>query len=219
MRLLLATTCACKCIEHPLTRDLHIATLALSTSHKEIEVSAVIVAALPEFERGPDNKIIQRFPLLFTPDDLLPLIHVLELWDKGENGLIYAIEQQFKKDWRGTVSTPMKFRLGPHFRESVIEAGLNTNEDKLARIVRAASAVIADQVKHIKGYKLHERRESEAANSPQLVRSRDNAKAWRLMLEKHGAGWRLQYWQIPAAEGSIIEFSNVVKESDATIYD
>ncbi|HVB73955.1 MAG TPA: hypothetical protein VNE38_10400, partial [Ktedonobacteraceae bacterium] len=81
------------------------------------------------------------------------------------------------------------------------------------------AAVIADQAKHIKGYKLHELRESEAANSSQRTRARDNAKAWRLMISKHGAGWRMHYWQISTEAGSIIEFSNVVKESDDTIFE
>jgi hypothetical protein len=38
------------------------------------------------------------------------------------------------------------------------------------------------------------------------------------MLQKHGAGWRLHYWQISTAEGIIIEFANVGKESEREIY-
>jgi hypothetical protein len=214
MYLLLVTLCACKHTNHSFTHELHIATLRLPVLDKAIEITAIIADAIPDFPRYADNRISQKFPLLFAPDDLLPLINVIELWDKGENGLIYAIEQQFKKEF---VSQPTKFILGRCFIESVNDAGLDTNEQMLRRIVKAAAAVIADQAKNTKGYKLHELRETEAANSPQRTRHRDNAKAWRLMLEKHGAGWRLHYWQIPAEEGSIIEFSNVVKESDDTI--
>ena len=217
MYLLLVTMCACKHTDHPFTRELHIATLRLPVIDKEIEITAIITDALPDFPRDADNRISQKFPLLFAPDDLLPLINVIELWDKGAKGLIYAIEQQFRKDRHESVEKPMQFILGRCFIESVNDAGLDTNEQMLRRIVKSAAAVIADQAKNIKGYKLHELRETEAANSPQRTRSRDNAKAWRLMLEKHGAGWRLHYWQIPAEEGSIIEFSNVVKESDDSI--
>ena len=217
MHTLFAATCVSKCLHHELARELRIATLAFPHTAREIEVSAIIVDAIPDFPRSADSTIVQTFPLLFTPDDLLPLINVIELWDKGAKGFTYAIEQQFRKDWHETVSQPMQFILGRCFIESVNDAGLDTNEQMLRRIVKSAAAVIADQAKNIKGYKLHELRESEAANSPQRTRSRDNAKAWRLMLEKHGAGWRLHYWQIPAEEGSIIEFSNVVKESDDSI--
>ena len=219
MHWLLIATCVSKCLNHYITSNLQIATLKLPHAAKEIEVSAIIVESLPDFLRKVDDKITQTFPLLFTPDDLLPLVNVIELWDKGEKGLSYAIEHQFKKDWRENVPKPLKFHIGSGFIESVNNAGLDTNDTILRRIVKAAAAVIADQAKHIEGYKLHELRESEAANSSQRTRSRDNAKAWRLMIGKHGAGWRMHYWQIPAQEGSIIEFSNVVKESDDTIYE
>lgn len=219
MHWLLVATSVSKCLNHHISRDLQIATLKLSHAAREIEVSAIIVESLPDIPHEADDKITQTFPLLFTPDDLLPIVDVIELWDKGEKGLSYAIEYQFKKDWRETVTQPLKFQIGSGFIESVNNAGLDTNDTILRRIVRAAAAVIADQAKHIEGYKLHERRESEAANSPQQTRSRDNAKVWRLMIGKHGAGWRMHYMQIPTPEGSIIEFSNVVKESDNTIYE
>lgn len=219
MQWLLIATCVSKCLNHYITCNLQIATLKLPHAAKEIEVSANIVESLPDFPRKDDDKITQTFPLLFTPDDLLPIIDVIELWDKGEKGLSYAIEHQFKKDWRGTVPKPLKFHIGSGFIESVNNAGLDTNDTILRRIVKAAAAVIADQAKYIEGYKLHERRESEAANSSQHTRRRDNAKAWRLMIVKRGAGWRMHYWQIPTQQGNIIEFSNVVKESDDTIYE
>jgi hypothetical protein len=38
------------------------------------------------------------------------------------------------------------------------------------------------------------------------------------MIQKHGAAWRLHYWQIPTPEGSMIEFANVCKESEREIY-
>ena len=45
----------------------------------------------------------------------------------------------------------------------------------------------------------------------------DQAKAWRLMLQQHGAGWRLHYWKIPTHEGYVIEFANVCRESEREI--
>lgn len=212
---LLANCCACKHIEYPFGKDLRIATLALIDGSREIVVSVVILEAEPEFARQDDNTIVQTFPLLITPDDLVPLTDVIEVWAKGEQGINYAIRQQFKKDWFGT---PLAFRFGTHFIESVNERELDTNEIVLRGIIRAAAAVIADKAKDIPGYRLHPFRKSEAANSPQLIRDSDNAKRWRLMLQKHGAGWRLHYWQIPTPEGSIIEFADVGKESEREIY-
>lgn len=215
---LLAECCACKHIDHLFGQELNIATLALPDGTREIAVSVVILYALPDFARSADDKIAQTFPLLITPDDLQPLTDVLDLWTRGEQGIIYAINQQYKKDWPGTIVSPPLFQLGPHFIESVNKRGLDTNEIVLRSFFRAASDVIADRAKGRSGYRLHEFRKSETADSPQLIRDSDNAKAWRLMLQKHGAGWRLHYWQIPTAQGSMIEFANVCKESKQEIY-
>lgn len=67
-------------------------------------------------------------------------------------------------------------------------------------------------------YQIHPVRKSKTADSPQLVREGDYAKAWRLMLQKYRAGWRLHYWQISTPDGDIIEFANVGKESEREIY-
>ena len=98
------------------------------------------------------------------------------------------------------------------------ERGLGTNETMLRIIVRAASSVIADRAKDVSSYELHPFRKSETADSQQFTRDSDHARAWRLMLQKRGAGWRLHYWQTPTARGSMIEFANVCKESEREIY-
>jgi hypothetical protein len=215
---LLAECCACKHIDHPFGQGLHIATLALPDDSREIAVSIVVLDAIPDFTRPADNKIAQTFPLLITPDDLLPLTNVLDSWAKGEQGISYAIKQQYKKDWSGTIVSPFEFQLGPHFIESVNERGLETNEIVLRSIIRAASDVIADRAKDRLGYHLHPFKKSETADSSQLIRDNDHARAWRLMLQKHGAGWRLHYWQILTHEGCMIELANVCKESEREIY-
>ena len=218
MHLLLATTCACKYTQHSFTHELHIATLTLKDAFREIEVSAVILDAIPDFVRGADNRIMQYFPLLFTPNDLLPLINVIELWNEGEKGIRYAIDHEYKKRYQSSSGKLLEYRLGSRFIESIHEARLDTNEIVLYKIIRAAAAIIADKAKYIEAYELHWLRKSEAANSPQRVRVSDNAKAWRLMVEKQGAGWRLHYWQIPGINESVIEFSNLQKESGREIY-
>lgn len=215
--ILIADCCACKYINHPFGERLHFATLALEDGSRELEVSVVIVDALPDFSRSTDNKITQKFPLLVTPDDLLPLINIVDLWAKGKDGIIYGIKQQCKKALNIKDTDLLSFRIGPHFVESVNKKGLATNEIVLRSIFRAASDIVADRAKDIPNYRLHPFRKNIAAESPQFVRESDRAKLWRLMIQKHGAGWRLQYWQIPAAERSIIEFANVCKETERDI--
>ncbi len=215
---LLVTCSVCKYATHPFACDLQIVTWELSTQSQEMRISSVIKESLYESACKPGDVIAQTFPLLFTPDDL-PSINVLELWYKGESGIMYAIEQQFKKNWQKVSNISLKFSLGSHFIESIANVGLDTNESVLRKIIWLAAAVIADQAKQIESAKLHPLRKTFAGDSPQRIRSMDQAKAWRLDIAKHGAGWRLHYWHISDSDGGAIEFSNICKESDSHIYE
>ena len=115
LHILLADCCACKHIDHPFGKGLHIATLALVDGSREIAVSVVVLDALPDFARPADNKIVQTFPLLITPDDLLALIEIIDLWANGEHGFPYAIKQQYIWEWSGNIINPFTWRFGPPF--------------------------------------------------------------------------------------------------------
>jgi hypothetical protein len=216
VHLLLAECCACKHIGHTFGQTLRIATQPLANNSKEIAVSATIVCGLPDSTFLPDTTITQNLPLLITPNDLQPLADIIALWSKGQYGIIYAIQQQYKKETGATLE-PDAFRLGPHFIQSIDERGLDTDKTVLHSFFRAAADVIADRARDRKGYKLHKLREDKTADSPQRTRDSDQAKAWRLMLQQHGAGWRLHYWKIPTHQGYIIEFANVCRESEDKI--
>jgi len=216
---LLVTSCICKHTAHPFASALHIATLKFSDKNQEVTISATITYVIPELACQPGDIITQTFPLLFAPEGLLPLIDVLELWEQGEAGIVYAIEQQLQKDWQKAGKISLPFRLGTYFIESISSNGLDTQENVLRRIIVQAAATIAEQVKDSASAKLHPLRVNLAPDSPQRIRSSDQAKAWRLDVTKHGAGWRLHYWHVPGPDGGSIEFSNVCKESDATIYE
>jgi hypothetical protein len=210
MRQLLITACAYKYLGSEFAQHLHMVTPALAYPASEIEVSAIMTDSLPSLLDEPGQMISQTLPLLFTPDDLLPLIDVVSLWLEGEQGIIYAIEQQFKKTWRQTGIEPMQFRLGSYFIESVNTANLDTNIAVLEKIIRIA--VIADKAMEV-NCNLRHLRMSKAADSPQRVRPADGAKAWRVTLTDQGVGWRMHYWRIPGQE-NIIEFANVLKKHD-----
>lgn len=217
MHELLATTCACKHNSDLLGQKMRIATLILENEIKEIEVSATIADILPEsFPCPADNKIIQTFPLLFTPDDLSPLYNVVECWDKGEKGIRYAIKQQYKRDWQSISPEPLHYEFGAHFIESVL--GRKDMIDlMLTRITRTMESVIADKPALLK-YEPHPVREREEQHTPQLVRASDQAAAWRITVTPDGAGWRMHYWRKVDADGNAtIEFSNILTKKDPVV--
>jgi len=213
MQQVLVTTCACKYTGHPFTQKMHIVTLELPVREREVEVCATIVDAIPDIPLDIDNRISQVFPLLFTPEDLLPLLDVVALWTQGEGGIRYAIEQQFKKDWQSAVTQPIQFRFGTHFIASVNDSRLDTDEVVLTKIARIVAAIIANKATEV-NCDLRQLRASRTADSPQRTRTSDGAEAWRLTLTKHGVGWRMHYWRIPGPDGGIIEFANVLKKHD-----
>ncbi len=214
MHLLLATTCACKHTEHTFASELHIATFALTEPTREIEVSAIILESIPDFVRNADNKIAQTFPLLFTPDDIAPL-DIVSLWKQGERGLRKAIEQRYRQDWQSFVPQHLTYQIGSRFLES-IDRRTDITEFLLNKIVRTMAGIIADKREKLK-HKPHEVREREEPGTSQLIRSSDNATAWRITITPDGAGWRMHYWKIPAPAGSIIEFSNVLTKKDTVV--
>lgn len=214
---LLATTCACKHNDNSLGQKMRIATLILENRTKEIEVFAIIADILPEgFPCPADNKITQTFPLLFTPDDLLPLYNVVECWDKGETGIRYAIKQQYKRDWQSISPEPLRYEFGTHFIDSVMKRK-DMTDLMLNRITRTMDGVIADRQESLQ-YKPHWLRESEESHTPQLIRASDKAAAWRITITHDGAGWRMHYWSKVDSDGNvIIEFTKVLTKKDPVV--
>ncbi len=212
MQHLFITACACKHTQNTFGKSLLIATPLLEGEKREIVVSAIIKDAIPDFTRNADNTITEIFPLLFTPEDL-PLLDVMSLWKRGEQGIRKAIEQQYIQDWANRAKQ-LPYKLGSHFITSINEKSEMT-ELLLNQIIKTMTRVIANKTQEGK-HDRHEVRESEVSGTPQLTRASDNAKAWRITLTTDGAGWRMHYWQIPGGEaGDSIEFSNVLTKHDA----
>jgi hypothetical protein len=214
---LLVTTCACKHNSEPFAHKMRIATLILDDATREIAVSAVVKEALPDFIRPDDNKVSQVFPLIFTPDDLVPLFNIVECWDKGEIGVKYAIKHQYKKDWYNIAPNSLPYELNTtHFISSVM-ARKDMTDLMLYRIVRTMAGVIADKPELLQ-HKPHWLREREESHTPQLIRASDNATAWRITITHDGAGWRMHYWRKTDPDGNVtIEFSNVLTKKDPVV--
>jgi hypothetical protein len=210
---LLAKVGACKHMAEAFAQELRIATLALSNGKREIEVVAKITASVPDFA-WKEQPFTQSFALLFTPSDLPPPTDIFNLWDQGEKGVRYIIDYWYKHDWQSSVAKPLPYNFSPSFFDSITKHGLDTNEIILTRIIRAAATIIAEKAKDINSYNLRQLRESKTGDSKQRIRLEDNAKAWRLTITPDGVGWRMHYWHIATAEGSVIEFANILKKHD-----
>jgi hypothetical protein len=99
---------------------------------------------------------------------------------------------------------------GPLFVDSLTRLGVHRADGVLRQVYRRAAQALVGELPKIAGARLHPVRESSAADADQVVRS-DGGRLWRCMVTKHGAGYRLHYWQ--KGDGSI-ELEALMKESD-----
>ena len=216
MHLLLANVGGCKHMGDVFAGELQVATQALAYKKKELEISAKVLDSVPDFVWETDNIFTQTLPLLYTPDDLPPptAVDIFTLWNKGEDGVRYAIDHWYSYVWQSTVQGPLAYRFSASFFTTIERNELHFDEIVLMRIMRAGADIIADKAKDVKNYNLRHIRKSKAANSKQRTRESDDAKAWRLTLVHEGVGWRMHYWQIPTPQGPVIEFANILKKHD-----
>jgi hypothetical protein len=151
-------------------------------------------------------------PIVVSPNDLARIISPADLWQGGPNEFLKAIQ-------RHTITRggqALQCRLHTEFWHTLGQSTIYTNADALDKLCRICSLVLTEQARDI-NVDLRPLRATDAANSPQRVRSRDGAKAWRLTITDGGIGWRLQYWHIPArgsAQLESIELANVLRKHD-----
>jgi hypothetical protein len=213
---LLATTCACKHNNELFAQKTRIATLKIDDVTEEIQVSTIIMEALPDFIRPVDNKINQMFPLVFTPEDLLPLFNVVECWDKGELGVKYAVKQQYKNDWQNVAAETLPYEFGAYFIDSMMSRK-DITDLILHKIIRTIAGIIANKPDALQ-HKPHWYRERNESHTSQLVRESDKATAWRITITHDGAGWRMHYWLKVDSTGKVaIEFSNILTKKDSPV--
>lgn len=210
---LVAEAGAAKSQGEPFSTNIKIATTEHSIIEHELRITGE--TTILSGDKAEHTSFSAIFPLVFEPEESVTT-DTLTLWSQSEQGVIIAFERQFSQNWATTVTSPLSFTLGPRFLTSVRERRADTNTIVLSKIIYTAAAVIANQAKNI-DCELHPLRETEAANSPQRTRTKDGAKAWRLMLTNKGVGWRMHYWHIPGPSGGSIEFSNILRKHDPEI--
>ncbi len=86
------------------------------------------------------------------------------------------------------------FSVGSGFIPSLLALGLDSQPRVLRIIVRDAVRILSGQAERFPAMAIHRQRVGPGPNDAQLTRE-DGAEAWRLHLTKHGAGYRLLYWQ------------------------
>ncbi|NOK08151.1 hypothetical protein [Corallococcus exercitus] len=181
-----------------------------------IHVSANVDIIEPPPISPLNNPVTSSIPVLFSPDEIIPILLPSQLLGGDGHDFIRAINiaaRQFN-------TQPLNFTLHSNFLPSIRGRSIASDNAALEKLIRTCASVILNQAKDLK-LNLRPLRKSETADSPQRTRDGDKAKAWRLTVTKNGVGWRMQYWHIPPASPEqlgTIQFANVLgKQEDETI--
>jgi len=114
------------------------------------------------------------------------------------SSVCYDLEYAIKWSWIRILSREDRERrpLGNFIIRPELTARIcNENENLLQTICRKIAFLLCG-IKTA-GLKIEPLRIDIGANSPQRTRDIDNAKAFRMQVSQHGAGYHLHYWEIP----------------------
>lgn len=148
----------------------------------------------------------QDLPVAFSRDTIFEQIGSLELWGNAESseGAREAIATKVRELLAlgaGDESEAKGFHLGTHFLESTRRNGFGARADLATNLIDSCARIMLKVPKN----PIEKFREDERSTSRQRRRE-DGAVAWRTHLTKHGAGFRLMFWELPDGK---IELANV----------
>ncbi|HEY4183808.1 MAG TPA: hypothetical protein VGP07_02015, partial [Polyangia bacterium] len=155
---------------------------------------------------GPIRIVSQSFDLVHDPDQLLS-----NDWNDICLNPERAIQHIYKTECRENSGAPdsLVFRFGKYFLSSIEARGIDKHPSILRRLYKLCAMACCGRISSLAGAKVHQVRESMAADAPQVVRANGDKK-WRCMVSRKGAGYRLHYWSSPSG----VELDEVLVESD-----
>lgn len=192
-----------------------IVTRPFATGDESISVNAQNVEVDPP--NIHEARIENSFPVLFSPQDLTNFRYE-SLLEGGEPSFAIAVSELVEETFPGVIAS--EFSVGSHFWRSWEATAMLQDRFVVEKALKICAAIVVGRHDDLD---LHRRpvRKSAAPDSDQKTRSSDKAKAWRISITRHGAGYRLQYWAIPKKDPKKdqalerIEFANVAREQDS----
>ncbi len=195
-------------------RTAHFVTLPFAGGEREILVAGPVGLVDPDTmsERLGDKALNERFPVLLSPDDLSDFDRDA-LLAGGEAGLAPLIDSMAGRSFPGATTTSIG--VGAHFWQSMEKTGILQDAFASCKLLRICAGLVADRLEEMNVDRRF-KRSTMAPDSPQQTRKSDEGRAWRLTITKHGAGYRLHYWHVPASGGrpAYVELANVLRETD-----
>ncbi len=195
-------------------RGASLVTSPFGLNDKEVIITGTATVTDPEdvAERVGADAIQQRFPITLCPEDLL---------DYRYDALIAAGEDTFASLIEGVAKMehpdlpPVPVAVGRRFWPSVVDKAILEDSSISKKLLRICTDLAAGL--DMSRYDRRPVRINQAADAPQRVREIDGAKAFRLTVSTHGAGYRLHYWYVSTAGAERVELAIVLHEQAPVI--
>lgn len=215
IRAQLAETLVCLALDksraEAFARDVRIVTRRFEDQRTSIAVRAENVEVDPP--NTHEARIETTFGVVFTPHDLVDFRYE-SLLEGGEASFVNAVHELVAETFPGV--TASAFSLGRHFWRSWADTAMLQDRFVAEKALKICAAIVAGRQDDF-DFRRRPIRKATAGDSEQLTRSSDKAKAWRMTITLHGAGYRMHYWATPRGdkEPERIEFANVAREQDS----
>ena len=191
-------------------REARIVTRPFEPEHRSILVRAENVEVEPP--NTHELRIENMFSAVFTPRDLVDFRYE-SLLEGGGSSFVTAVRELVAETFPGV--TAPEFSVGRHFWRSLETTAMIEDRFVVEKALKICAAIVAGRHDDL-DLRRRPVRKTRAADSDQVTRSSDKAKAWRITITLHGAGYRLQYWATPRTDKTPerIDFANVARERD-----
>lgn len=187
-----------------------IITLPFMSPHNAISIVSGEVEVEPPNTR--ETAVGNDFPVMLSPGDLAAF-RFAALIEGGGPHFTSLVADVAQETFPGRDLIP--FAIGSHFWRSLHQSAIIEDGFAAEKLLRTCAAIVTGRTDDLD---LDRRpiRKTESPDSAQRERPSDKAKAWRITITKHGAGYRLHYWAVPTPGGGVdrIELANVLRERE-----
>lgn len=178
---------------------------------KMIQISGTIKVELVEpddIDRIGYSEINHSFQIRDNVDLLWELYSNELAFLEEEKLFKYYVLSYIEKSTKTANSENYRIILGKEFHKTCLS--ILSQSEVFNKMMRKIDDIISDR--NGSG-NIRELRTNESPDSPGMKRESDNASAYRITIEKSGAGWRLHYWK----SSTQIELSNILKKNDGLV--
>jgi len=175
--------------QHPIAIDLILATHPIKND-TGAQIEAVVGT------NSGKRTLTTDLPLVETPEDLVELEDLGEIWEDTKQALQWALNNLIRKRYFERDVRLAPYDVAPEFNQSIRHNHFDSRPDLLAQIFLKVALLLGGYYPHTDGKK-HHRLGEKRKGKPIRAQNGSSGKsweAWRLWITQGKLGMRLHYW-------------------------